>query len=53
MRKICVVDNGSLKAEATLALRRIARELSEASGLQVDAVSLQHAHKIEPEKLGG
>ena len=51
--KICIVDNGSLKAEATLSLRRIAQQLSEASGQPVDAVSLQHAHKIAAEQLQG
>lgn len=51
--KICLIDNGSLKPGATLSLRELAQRLSEASGHSVDAVSLQHAHKIPAEKLQG
>lgn len=51
--KICIVDNGSLKPTATLSLRKLAQQLSEASGQPVDAVSLQHAHKIPAQKLQG
>lgn len=50
---ILLVDNGSYRPESTLSLRRIAAEVSEASGHQVNPVSLLHSTKVDPEKLGG
>lgn len=54
-RKECVVllDNGSLRAEAVLSLRRIALELEEEIGERVNPVSLLHSSKIPCEELGG
>lgn len=53
MRKILLVDNGSLRPQATLNLRRLAAALSQATGEAVEATSLLHSCKIDPEKLGG
>ena len=49
---ICLlVDNGSLRPEAVLAMRRVAQKLSSASSFVVRAVSLLHSDKISPSKL--
>lgn len=53
MRKILLVDNGSLRPQATLNLRRLALALSRATGEAVEATSLLHSYKIDPEQLGG
>ncbi|MGJ7457813.1 sirohydrochlorin chelatase [Halomonas sp. MA07-2] len=53
MKRILLVDNGSLRAQATLNLRRLAEELARVSGEPVEAVSLLHSHKIPAERLGG
>jgi sirohydrochlorin ferrochelatase len=50
---LLLVDNGSSRPESTLNLRRLARRLGEALDLTVHPVSLQHAHKIPAEALGG
>ncbi|MGB0713046.1 MAG: sirohydrochlorin chelatase [Gammaproteobacteria bacterium] len=46
-------DNGSRRPAATLALRRVAAELSGRMGSRVHAVSLQHSAKIDRARLGG
>jgi len=53
MRKILLVDNGSLRPQATLNLRRLALTLGQTSGETVKATSLLHSYKIPPEKLDG
>ncbi|WP_163558207.1 CbiX/SirB N-terminal domain-containing protein [Halomonas sp. NO4] len=53
MRKIVLVDNGSLRPQATLNLRRLAHALSQATGEAVEAASLLHSFKIPAEKLDG
>ncbi|MGQ7243166.1 sirohydrochlorin chelatase [Salinicola sp. V024] len=53
MRKILLVDNGSLRPAATLNLRRLADALSQATGETAEAASLLHSFKIPPEQLGG
>ncbi|WP_043529692.1 sirohydrochlorin chelatase [Litchfieldella xinjiangensis] len=53
MRKIVLVDNGSLRPQATLNLRRLARALGQITGEPVDAASLLHSYKIPPEQLDG
>ena len=55
MRKtqVILMDNGSLKAEATLQLRQLATQLSAASGHHIEAVSLRHADRIAPAQLSG
>ncbi|WP_136068673.1 sirohydrochlorin chelatase [Modicisalibacter radicis] len=53
MRKILLVDNGSLRPQATLNLRRLALALGQATGEAVEATSLLHSCKIDPTKLGG
>ncbi len=53
MTTFLLVDNGSIKAAATLQLRRIAQQLSERSGKQVYPVSLQHAGRIPAAALNG
>ncbi|MGD8958188.1 MAG: CbiX/SirB N-terminal domain-containing protein [Chromatiaceae bacterium] len=50
---IMLVDNGSRRSAATLSLRSIAARLSEASGCQINPVSLQHADRISHDDLGG
>lgn len=50
---IFLVDNGSLRPEATFALREKAKQLSECASRQVEAVSLLHSHKIPAELLDG
>ncbi len=50
---IVLLDNGSLRPQSTLGLRRIAQALSQRIGEQVHPVSLNHSHRIPPEALGG
>lgn len=52
-RRYLLVDNGSLRAEATLNLRRMATALGDRCGVPVSAVSLQHADRIPAADLGG
>jgi sirohydrochlorin ferrochelatase len=51
--QIFLVDNGSTRADATSALRRLASELSENTGVKVDAVSLRFADRIPASELNG
>ncbi|MGB0412950.1 MAG: sirohydrochlorin chelatase [Coraliomargarita sp.] len=51
--EIFLVDNGSLRPEATLALRELATALSERVGGLIQPVSLLHSHKIDADLLGG
>jgi sirohydrochlorin ferrochelatase len=51
--KYWLVDNGSLRAESVLNLRRIARELSAVSGATVLPASLLHSSKVPAEQLEG
>ncbi len=51
--EIYLVDNGSLRPAATLALRALAHTLSGRCGLPVQAVSLLHSHKVPEGELGG
>lgn len=53
MRKILLVDNGSLRPQATLNLRRLAHCLSQATDEAVEAASLLHSYKIPTEALDG
>ncbi len=53
MRKVLLVDNGSLKAPATLRLRELAASLSQQCGCKVDAVSLRFSDSVDPSKLNG
>ncbi len=46
-------DNGSLRAEPALALRRVAAALAGRTGREVRAVSLQHSDRVAPDQLGG
>lgn len=46
-------DNGSLRAESTLSLRRTAAALGLRTGLPVQAVSLLHSSNVPAEALGG
>lgn len=50
---IFLADNGSKRAASVLNLRRLASELSDRSGCDVQAVSMQHADKIDPNELSG
>ena len=53
MRRVLLVDNGSLEPASTLQLRRIASALEARVGAKVEPVSLAHADRIETEKLDG
>lgn len=53
MPAIFLVDNGSLRPQATFALRELAESLSRKAGIAVEAVSLLHSHKIPGEQLQG
>lgn len=48
-----LVDNGSLRPEATLSLRRLSAELGREAGVAVHPVSLLHANRVSPSELGG
>jgi hypothetical protein len=48
---ILLVDNGSLRADATLQLRVLAKKLSAVASLKIQPVSLQHADKISKNLL--
>lgn len=50
---VYLLDNGSLRAQATLELRRIAEALEADLDVPVRAVSLLHSHKVDPAELGG
>jgi len=50
---IFLIDNGSLRPEATFALRELALGLSARTGFRVEPVSLLHSHKIASEDLDG
>jgi sirohydrochlorin ferrochelatase len=52
-RSYLLVDNGSTRAQASLNLRRLAAALGERCGVDVAAVSLQHADRIPATELGG
>lgn len=51
--KYLLVDNGSLRAESVLNLRKVARELSRATGLEVFPSSLLHSSKVPAGELEG
>lgn len=53
MRAIFLIDNGSLRPQATQNLRRIAAALSQQIGETVQAASLLHSHKIPADQLDG
>lgn len=46
-------DNGSLRPESTLSLRRVAAVLAARTGLPVQAVSLLHSSNVPADALGG
>lgn len=50
---ILLIDNGSLRPDATLALRGLAKLLAKRCGLRVEPVSLLHSSKVPAEDLGG
>ncbi len=50
---VFLTDNGSLRPQATEGLRRLSSALGSRIGLEVEAVSLLHSHKIPAESLGG
>jgi sirohydrochlorin ferrochelatase len=51
--RILLVDNGSLRPEATLELRRLSAEVAQLLGQPVHPVSVLHSHKIDPALLDG
>ena len=50
---IFLIDNGSLRVDAILALRSLATQLSVRTGLRVEPVSLLHSSKVPAADLGG
>ena len=50
---VFLIDNGSLRPQATVALRLLAQALARRSVMPVEAVSLLHSHKIGADKLNG
>lgn len=48
-----LVDNGSLRAESILNLRRLASELSGVTGLEIFPASLLHSSKVPATELNG
>ena len=53
MPTILLVDNGSLRPNATKGLRGLANRLSKEAGLEIHPVSLKHADGIPAAELGG
>lgn len=53
MRAIFLVDNGSLRPQATLNLRRVAATLGDLIGETVHAASLLHSNKIPAHEIDG
>ncbi|MEM1221627.1 MAG: CbiX/SirB N-terminal domain-containing protein [Verrucomicrobiota bacterium] len=51
--RIFLSDNGSLRPEATIALRGLAESLSERLDYLVEPVSVLHSHRIDPAEIGG
>jgi sirohydrochlorin ferrochelatase len=51
--RILLVDNGSLRPEATRELRRLSAEVAQLLGQEVAPVSVLHSHKIDPALLDG
>ncbi|MEZ5277396.1 MAG: CbiX/SirB N-terminal domain-containing protein [Opitutaceae bacterium] len=51
--EILLVDNGSLRPQPTLHLRRIARRLSSRIPYPATATSLLHSDRIDPDRLEG
>lgn len=50
---IVLLDNGSLRAAATLQLRALAKALGENLGKEVHPVSLLHSTKVDPQEIEG
>jgi hypothetical protein len=50
---VLLIDNGSLRPDATMALRRLAELLSARSGLSIEPVSLLHSSQVSAADLGG
>lgn len=50
---VFLIDNGSLRPQATFALRALAGQLSTRVGYSVEPVSLLHSHKVDASALGG
>ena len=50
---VFLIDNGSLRPQATFGLRCLAESLTRRTALRVEAVSLLHSHKIAADKLNG
>lgn len=48
-----LVDNGSLRADSHRMLRQVAADVSEATGLDIEAVSAQHSDRIAAAELDG
>lgn len=50
---VFLYDNGSLRADSTLSLRKLAKTLSERFGRPINAVSLLHSSNVSADELDG
>lgn len=50
---IILLDNGSIRPQAVIQLRKLAAGLSELSGHPIEPVSLRHSDRISQDQLGG
>lgn len=53
MAEILLVDNGSIRADATKQLRKLAKNLGNKAGRKIQPVSLRHSNKIPMNLLEG
>ena len=51
--KYFLVDNGSLRPDSILNLRKVAKNLSKLVQVEVFPIGLMHSHKVDPGLIGG
>ena len=51
--KYFLVDNGSLRPDSILNLRKVAKNLSKLVQVEVVPIGLMHSHKVDPGLIGG
>lgn len=52
-QKYFLVDNGSLRPESILYMRKVAKKVESATGKAVGSYGLMHSHKIDADKVEG
>ena len=50
--KYFLVDNGSLRPDSILNLRKVAKNLSKLTQIEVTPIGLMHSHKVDPGLIG-